>query len=398
MSNNSPTENNKILDFIKAPSKEIIIGLITTLLGGSMISYVISRIFIKSYMTTIGFNTLEYSALTNYETVALLTLAIFTVLLAIVFIFSFVPMYLRFTYNDTKPLFEEIHNEHSKYIDWFFFFCFLLPLGILILVFLEKSFKYYVLTGLSSGLIFLFILFKSWNSTKAEDKFKIIYNGFLFSMLTFLAFAPFLKVIETIDSLNVESWISYLIVSIVWVLLSASYGFRITKAQPIHYLIDIAVSILVLLGVIIMSTNTIKIPIANLVGIKDDEAHIYKISSDDFIDIENNIKAFWDDAYTSKPSPNNKPQNIESYYLASAVNSFNGDVYLYAQVIFRDGENAVLCPPYYRVGKDDHNETCFITKSAYLISTPLTIPTLDRNPKIKDKLWIPLKKIVAYKS
>ncbi|MGM8887227.1 hypothetical protein ACS8FD_14985, partial [Psychrobacter sp. 1U2] len=388
----SPTENNKVLDFIKAPSKEIIIGLIITLLSGSVISYVISRMFIKSYMTTIGFSTLEYSALTNYETVALLTLAILTVLLAIVFIFSFVPMYLRFTYNDTKPLFEETHNEYSKYIDWFFFFCFLLPLGVLILVFLDKSFEYYVLTGLSSGLIFLFILFKSWNSTKAEDKFKIIYNGFIFSMLTFLAFAPFLKVIETIDSLNVENWISYFIVSIVWVLLSASYGFRITKAQPIHYLIDIAVSILVLLGLIIMSTNTIKIPIANFVGIKDDEAHIYKISSDDFIDIESNIKAFWDDTYTSKPSPSNKLQNIESYYLASAVNSFNGDVYLYAQVIFRDDDNAIICPPLYKIGDNGQNETCFITKSAYLISTPLTMPTLDRNPKIEDKLWIPLKK------
>lgn len=392
MSNNSPTENNKVLDFIKASSKEIIIGLITTLLGGSVISYVISRIFIKSYMTTIGFNTLEYSALTNYETAALLTLAIFTVLLAIIFIFSFVPMYLRFTYNDTKPLFEEIHNKYSKYIDWFFFFCFLLPLGILILVFLEKSFEYYVLTGLSSGLIFLFILFKSWNSTKAEDKFKIIYNGFLFSMLTFLAFTPFLKVIETIDSLNVESWIFYLIVSIVWVLLSASYGFRITKAQPIHYLIDIAVSILVLLGVIIMSTNTIKIPIANFVGIKDDEAQIYKISSDDFIDIENNIKAFWDDSYSSKQPPNNQSKDTEGYYLASAINSLNEDIYLYAKVIFRDGEHAILCPPQYKVGKDEYNETCFITKSAYLIPTPLTMPTLNRNPKIKDKLWIPLKK------
>ena len=392
MSNNSPTENDKVLDFIKAPSKEIIIGLITTLLGGSVISYVISRIFIKSYMTTIGFNTLEYSALTNYETAALLTLAIFTVLLAIIFIFSFVPMYLRFTYNDTKPLFEEIHNKYSKYIDWFFFFCFLLPLGILILVFLEKSFEYYVLTGLSSGLIFLFILFKSWNSTKAEDKFKIIYNGFLFSMLTFLAFTPFLKVIETIDSLNVESWIFYLIVSIVWVLLSASYGFRITKAQPIHYLIDIAVSILVLLGVIIMSTNTIKIPIANFVGIKDDEAQIYKISSDDFIDIENNIKAFWDDSYSSKQPPNNQSKDTEGYYLASAINSLNEDIYLYAKVIFRDGEHAILCPPQYKVGKDEYNETCFITKSAYLIPTPLTMPTLNRNPKIKDKLWIPLKK------
>lgn len=392
MSNNSPTENNKVLDFIKAPSKEIIIGLIITLLSGSVISYVISRMFIKSYMTTIGFSTLEYSALTNYETVALLTLAIFTVLLAIVFIFSFVPMYLRFTYNDTKPLFEETHNKYSKYIDWFFFFCFLLPLGVLILVFLDKSFEYYVLTGLSSGLIFLFILFKSWNSTKAEGKFKIIYNGFLFSMLTFLAFAPFLKVIETIDSLNVESWISYFIVSIVWVLLSASYGFRITKAQPIHYLIDIAVSILVLLGLIIMSTNTIRIPIANFVGIKDDEGHIYKISSDDFIDIESNIKAFWDDTYTSKPSPSNKPQNIESYYLASAVNSFNGDVYLYAQVIFRDDDNAIICPPLYKIGDNGQNETCFITKSAYLIPTPLTMPTLDKNPKIEDKLWIPLKK------
>lgn len=392
MSNNSPTENNKVLNFIKAPSKEIIIGLITTLLSGSVISYVISRMFIKSYMTTIGFSTLEYSALTNYETVALLTLAIFTVLLAIVFIFSFVPMYLRFTYNDTKPLFEEIHNEYSKYIDWFFFFCFLLPLGILILVFLEKSFEYYVLTGLSSGLIFLFILFKSWNLTKAEDKFKIVYNGFLFSMLTFLAFAPFLKIIETIDSLNVESWTFYLVVSIVWVLLSASYGFRITKAQPIHYLIDIAVSILILLGVIIMSTNTIKIPIANFVGIKDDEAHIYKISSDDFIDIENNIKAFWDDAYSSKQPPNNQSKDTEGYYLASAINSLNEDIYLYAKVIFRDGEHAILCPPQYKVGQDEYNETCFITKSAYLVSTPLTMPTLDRNPKIKDKLWIPLKK------
>lgn len=392
MSNNSPTENNQILDFIRAPSKEIIIGLITTLLSGSVISYIFSRMFIKSYMKTIGFSTLEYSALTNCETVALITLAIFTVLIAIVFIFSFVPMYLRFIYNDTKPLFEEIHNKYSKYIDCFFFFCFLLPLGILILVFLEKSFEYYVSISLSSGLIFLFILFKSWNSTKAEDKFKIIYNGFIFSMLTFLAFAPFLKIIDTINSLNVESWISYLIVSIVWVLLSASYGFRITKAQPIHYLIDIAVSILVLLGVIIMSTNTIKIPIANFVGIKDDEAHIYKISSDEFIDIENNIKAFWDEAYSSKQPPNNQSKDTEGYYLASAINSLNGDIYLYAKVIFRDGEHAILCPPQYKVGKDEYNETCFITKSAYLIPTPLTMPTLDRNPKIKDKLWIPLRK------
>ncbi len=392
MSDNQLNERNNILKLIKNTSKDALIGLVATLLSGSVISYVISRMFIKSYMTTIGFSTLEYSALTNYETVALLTLAIFTVLLAVIFIFCFVPMYLRFTYNDTKPLFEETHNEYSKYIDCFFFFCFLLPLGILIFIYFEKSFEYYALTGLSSGLIFLFILLKSWNSTKAEDKFKIIYNGFLFSMLTFLAFAPFLKIIETIDSLNVEGWVSYLIVSIVWVLLSASYGFRITKVQPIHYLIDVAVSILVLLGVIIISTNTIKIPIANFVGIKDDEAHIYKISSDDFIDIENNIKAFWDDAYSSKQSPNNQSKDTESYYLASAVNSFNSDVYLYAQVIFRDNDNAIICPPLHKIGGNGKNETCFITKSAYLTPTSLTPPVLDENSKIIDKLWIPIVK------
>ena len=408
MSNNSPTENNKFLDFIKAPSKEIIIGLIATLLSGSVISYAISRIFIKSYVTTIGFDTLTYSTLINNETINILAFAIFMVFLIMVFTFSFVPAYLRFTYNKDLNLIQPLHNNFLDNIRIFItLLLFFIPLLFLITFYFSQNiylsllslFSVYIITAIIINLYLTRTFITTENRYKYHlksvfslDSIKIFGSIFLFFSLLSTSFLPFYYIILAIDNTNYPTSLSIVVAVAIWYVYSIISGMRVVEKEKINYAIDILIAILMFIAIMAYSIKTIEAPIATFVGIKDDNNYIYKVSSDDFINIESNIKAFWDDAYSSKQPPSNQSKGREGYYLASAMNSLNGDIYLYAKVIFRDGEHAILCPPQYKAGKDEYNETCFITKLAYLIPTPLTMPTLDRNPKIKDKLWIPLRK------
>lgn len=408
MSNNSSTENNRIIDFIKATSKEVFIGLVATLLSGSVISYVISRMFIKSYVTTIGFDTLTYNVLTDNETINILALAIFIVFLIMVFTFSFVPAYLRFIYNKDLDLIQSIHtNSLNKIRVYIISLLFFIPLILSIIFYFTQSlylsflplFIMYIITAIVINLHLTreFSTTKNryeyhWISLFSLDSIKIFGSLLIFFSLLFTSFLPFYYIILAIDNTNHPTFLSVVIVIAIWFVYSIISGMRVVEKEKVNYAIDILIAIFMFIAIMVFSIRTIETPIVTFVGIKDDNNYIYKVSSDDFIGIESNIKAFWSDTYSSKQPPNNQSKDTEGYYLASAINSLNGDIYLYAKVIFRDGEHAILCPPQYKVGKDEYNETCFITKSAYLIPTPLTMPTLDRNPKIKDKLWIPLKK------
>lgn len=408
MPNNSSTENNRIIDFIKATSKEVLIGLVATLLSGSVISYVISRMFIKSYVTTIGFDTLTYNVLTDDETINILALAIFIVFLIMVFTFSFVPAYLRFIYNKDLDLIQSIHtNSLNKIRVCIILLLFFIPLIFFIIFYFSQSlylsflplFIMYIITAIVINLHLTreFITTKNryqyyWISLFSLDSMKIFGSLLIFFSLLFTSFLPFYYIILAIDNTNHPTFLSVVVIIAIWFIYSIVSGMRVVEKEKVNYAIDILIAIFMFIVIIIYSIRTIEAPIATFVGIKDDNNYIYKVSSDDFIEIESNIKAFWDEAYSSKQPPKNHSKDTEGYYLASAINGLNGDIYLYAKVIFRDGEHAILCPPQYKVGKDEYNETCFITKSAYLIPTPLTMPTLDRNPKIKDKLWIPLKK------
>lgn len=392
MNDEPNTESQNPLNRLKVIFKDKAFELIGTLLSGSTISYVISRMFIKSYLTMIGFDTLIYDSLVDNNTVTLLAFSTFLVFLIIIFTFSFVPMYLRFIYNDTKPLFQNIHDNNIRIINWFLFLCFLLPLGILGLIYLERPTKYYIYTSFTSIVLFLYILFNTRSTTNNEQKFKIFFNGFIFSGLTFLALIPFLKIIEAVISINVNEWVKYIVISAIWIILSAIYGFRITKDEPKQYFLDIMISIFLLISISVISTNTIRNPIAEFVGIKDRTAHIYKVSADNFIEIDNNIKTFWKQTGALKTLPNKGSEHDDDYYLASAKSRYNGDVYFLAQIIFRDGDYSIICPPFYEVGKNKSRGQCFIIKSDSLEPTPLNQPAVNKNPNFIDKVWIPMPK------
>ncbi|MFC6205414.1 hypothetical protein ACFPZK_11930 [Psychrobacter urativorans] len=407
MSNNQQTEKNSVLELIKNTYKDVLIGLVATLLSGSAIAYVISRMFIKSYVKTIGFDTLTYNALINNETINILALAIFMVFLIMMFTFSFVPVYLRFTYNKNLNLIQPIHTNFLNHIRvYIILLLFFIPLIFLLTLHYSQNtylsflplFVIYITTAIVINLHLTrrFIATKNryeycWKSLFSLVSIKIFSSLLLFFSLLLTSFFPFYYIILAIDNTNHPTFLSVVVVIAIWYVYSIVSGVRIVEQKKVNYAIDILIALLMFIAIMAYSIKTIEAPIATFVGIKDDNTYIYKVSSDDFIEIESNIKAFWDDAYSSKQSPNNQSKDTGRFYLASAVNSFNGDIYLYAKVIFRDGENAVLCPPHYKVVKDERNQTCFITKLAYLTPTPLTMPALDRNPKIEDKLWIPLK-------
>lgn len=389
------TESRNPLNRLKVIFKDKAFELIGTLLAGSTISYIISRMFIKSYLTMIGFDTLIYDSLVDNDTVTLLTFSTFLVFLIVIFTFSFVPMYLRFIYNDTKPLFQDIHNTHIKTINWFLFLCFLLPLGILGLIYFDKSTEYYIYTGFIPIVLFIYISFKTWeiNEVNNDEKIaKIIFNGFIFSTLTFLALVPFLKIIEAVIFINVNEWVKYIVISAIWIILSAIYGFRITKDEPKQYFLDIMISIFLLISISVISTNTIRNPIAEFVGIKDRTAHIYRVSADNFIEIDSNIKTFWKQTGALKILPNKESECADDCYLASAKSRYSGDVYLLAQIVFRNTDHSIICPPFYETNKDFKTQQCFITNSEFVEPTPLDQPNIDKNPNFIDKVWIPVLK------
>lgn len=369
--------SKKLVDLIKETSWAIIAGL----LGSSVLAYLSSRFFIKFYLLEIGYSSLTYNALLDNSTVSALTFGIFTVLIGFLFALCIAPAILRWLYAEHLELYEEISQRHSKPISIFLSICLSLPLLVLIpeqyIPFFDtKHLIYFVFT---SFLLFIFFLLKTWEQTKPEEKFKLFFNGFMFGGVSFLAFYPFLILINALNYSDIPISFAYLIIVVTWLFYSIFNGFRVVSQEISQYFIDISIGVLVILEIIILSSNTIKVPIADFVGIKDAEAQIYEISQTDYERLNQKIIKFWNIGTTC--STNDKCTMISADYDKDCIEDCKKPAYLYGQVIFRDLTNAIICPPNYKFGKG-MNDRCLLIEQSKIKPTSQTVESLKENRHI----------------
>ncbi len=378
-SDQTPTASlsNKLVDLIKQKSWTIIGGL----LGSSIISYLSSRFFIKFYLLEIGYPSLTYNALLDNSTVSALTFGIFTVLIGFLFAFCIAPAILRWLYAEHLDLYEGISQRHSKPISIFLSICLSLPLLVLTpeqhVPFFDTKYLIYLI--FISSFLFIFFLFKTWRQTKPEEKFKLLLNGFMFGGVSFLAFYPFLILINALNYSEIPSSFAYLIIVVTWIAYSIFNGLRVVSQEIFQYFIDISIGVLVLLEIIILSSNTIKVPIAEFVGIKDAEAQIYEISQTDYEEMNQKIIKFWNIGATC--STNYNCTVVSADYDKNCVEDCENPVYLHGQVIFRDLTNVVVCPPNYKFGKG-MNDRCLLVEQSKIKPTSQTVESLKENRQV----------------
>ncbi|WP_186473798.1 hypothetical protein [Psychrobacter sp. KCTC 72983] len=255
---------NKLTSLLKESFWTILGGL----LGSSIVAYLSSRFFIKFYLIEIGYPSLTYSALLDNSTVSALTFGIFAVLIGFLFAFCVAPTVLRLLYTEKLKLYEEIHQDYKKPIIIFLSICLSLPLLVLIpeqyVPFFDTKHLIYLI--FTSSLLFTFFLFKTWKKTTIEEKFKLLFNGLLFGGVSFFAFYPFLILINALNYSDIPNLLAYPITIVIWMAYSIFNGVRVVSQEIFQYFIDISIGLLVLLEVIILSSNTIKVPIAEFVG------------------------------------------------------------------------------------------------------------------------------------
>lgn len=375
-SDQTPTNSmsNKLISLLKEKSWAILGGL----LGSSIIAYLSSRFFIKFYLLEIGYPSLTYSALLDNSTVSALTFGIFTVLISFLFAFCIAPSILRWLYAEQLDLYEEINQKYKKLISIFLSICLSLPLLILIpeqyIPFAKTKHLIYLI--FTSSFLFIFFLLKTWEQTKTEEKLKLLFNGFMFGGVSFLAFYPFLILINALNYSDIPSSFAYLIIIVTWVGYSIFNGLRVVSHEIFQYFVDISIGVLVLLEIIILSSNTIKVPIAEFVGIKDSGAKIYEISQTDYEELNQKISKFWHIGTTC--SANDNCTIISANYDKSCIEDCKNSVYLHGQVIFRDLTNAILCPPNYKFGKA-MNDRCLLIEQSTIKPTSQTVESLKEN-------------------
>ncbi len=369
--------SNKLVDLIKQKSWTIIGGL----LGSSIIAYLSSRFFIKFYLLEIGYPSLTYNALLDNSTVSALTFGIFTVLIGFLFAFCIAPAILRWLYAEHLDLYEGISQRHSKPISIFLSICLSLPLLVLIpeqyVPFFDTKYLIYLI--FISSFLFIFFLFKTWGQTKPTEKFKLSLNGFMFGGVSFLAFYPFLILINALNYSDIPSSFAYLIIVVTWIAYSIFNGLRVVSQEISQYFIDISIGVLVLLEIIILSSNTVKVPIAEFVGIKDTEAQIYEISQTDYEELNQKIIKFWNIGTIC--STNHKCTMVSADYDKNCVEDCKNPVYLHGQVIFRDLTNAIVCPPNYKFGKG-MNDRCLLVEQSKIKPTSQTVESLKENRQV----------------
>ncbi|MGA4438529.1 hypothetical protein [uncultured Psychrobacter sp.] len=368
---------NKLTSLLKESFWTILGGL----LGSSIVAYLSSRFFIKFYLIEIGYPSLTYSALLDNSTVSALTFGIFAVLIGFLFAFCVAPTVLRLLYTEKLKLYEEIHQDYKKPIIIFLSICLSLPLLVLIpeqyVPFFDTKHLIYLI--FTSSLLFTFFLFKTWKKTTIEEKFKLLFNGLLFGGVSFFAFYPFLILINALNYSDIPNLLAYPITIVIWMAYSIFNGVRVVSQEIFQYFIDISIGLLVLLEVIILSSNTIKVPIAEFVGIKDAEAQIYEVSQSDYDELNQKITKFWQVGKTC--STGDTCTMISADYDESCIEDCENSVYLQGQVIFRDLTNAIICPPNYKFGKE-MNDRCLLIEQSKIKPTSQTAASLKENSHV----------------
>lgn len=376
-SNNTVSETQNLqsiaLNFIKDYGKNILISLLPI----TAILYVVSQLYLKSYIDFIKLNGIAYNVLVGGNNVNLITLGFVSILLSFVFTFIIAPILLRFIYNKAKPSFIEIHNTHQRKIDVaicvYFFLVFLsvfIKENLLIIIWLYLSIP---------TIISFYIVWKNRNNINIDRKVDFVIGGIMTSCIVFLLFYPFIFLMQAINNTNTNDWLAYITLFIAWLLFSIFYGLRITDNDKKHYFIDFVCTIYFLFNIFVFSSNTFKIAIAEFIGLKDKQPYVYAISEKNFVEIKNNIDAHWHYYQDSK----NDKENI----LLHSKRKSDNQVYLNAQIIFRNDKIAVICPPDYNIIYQKL-EVCFITNQEYLTPTAMTPIHIDNPSLFIDKKWV----------
>lgn len=367
---------NMILNFAKDYGKNILISLLPI----TAILYVVSQLYLKSYIDFIKLNGITYNVLVASNNVNLITLGFASILLSFVFTFIIAPILLRLIYNKSKPFFIEIHNNHQRKIDVAICIYFLL---VFLSVSIKENLTIIIWLYLSiPTIISFFIIWKNRNNINFDKGIDFVMGGIMTSCIVFLLFYPFIFLIQAINNTNTNDWLAYITLFIAWLLFSIFYGLRITDNDKKHYFIDFVCTIYFLFNIFVFSSNTFKIAIAEFIGLKDKNSYVYAISEKDFAEIKNNLNTHW---YYYQDSKDNK-DNVLLYAKRKSDNQF----YLNTQIIFRNDKIVVLCPPDYKIVKQKP-EVCFIAKQQYLMPTTLTETNL-RNTS----LFSEIKEVAKY--
>ena len=379
----------KILPFLKERLLSIIIGL----LSGSVIAFIASRLFIRSYLSEIGFESLVYTALSNNQTTPTITLGIFSVILIFILNFSLMPMLLRAIYQNFIKTFElqQINENFYAYISLYFTFFLMLPILYLVKFYIgiDIPSEFFVFSQLLNTIPFILFAIEKRHAFSFEKLFNMFSVGVFFSLIAVTMIFPFFLLLDLSHYSLQINWtqnyksnmfLSQFFYIMLWILFAALTGFRITTGEKFHYFLDLAIALFLLFIALFFSTNALKVSIAEFTGIKDKEARIYKISENDFHTIEKSIKLLWN---INNGSNECKKQNDNNKcYLVFSINNLNKDTFIQAKVFFRDENNTILCPPnLYFVGQNI--ESCFLLKTETLSPTSQTYKSLEKNKNFK---------------
>ncbi|WP_434352748.1 hypothetical protein VH441_05945 [Psychrobacter sp. HD31] len=375
---NETTEQPQTLITTKfiALIKERIWLIIGSLLSSSILAYIFSRFFIKTYLDEIGYPSLIYSSLLDSSTVSVLTLGILSVVIGFLFVFVIVPSSLRVLYFHHIKLYEKIHKKET--IGFFLFFYFASPLLMLIP---NKSISYMGITYLVLLLFIVsYVVFIIWTKLTCRNKLTLLFSVFLFFLVTLLIFYPFLIFLQAIKYSDVSQEKNSYAIVFLWIAYSFFTAIRITFNEKIQYLVDLIIATLVMVGLMTLSSNTLKSPIAESIGIKDKDAKIYQFSQSNYDELSPSIQTFWQFETSCNIGDKNCSMLVANYDV-SCTKDCDNPVYLNSQVIFRDNKNAIICPPNYEFGKN-MNDRCLLIDQDILIPTSQTVEGLINNKKI----------------
>lgn len=393
--------NDQLLDSLKKKLIDNSLGLTAGIISISAISYVLSRVFIKLYLEMINYNTLGYVALSNTDTSSLFFFGILMVLLALVLLTTLVPACLRQIYLGFDTPFAKVHT--NKIVDCLIIAAFIsvFVISIIYIYYIQNA---WIINSIAILPIAAFVYkYKNTkiitihetpivkqkrlylNTTKKLNKLKFhkelnkkhylknsIFQGCLFALTMTLLIAPCILLIVFINQSKFikevhSSDLPVILASLfIWIIYSFLYGSRITKPSAKHYLYDILFSLALVYFLAIINLSTFIISIAQFVDIKDKTSNLYKISNQNYSEISEDLDLFWKNNY----------RNLKSAKLCQPLTkTINDYTFLQAQVIFRDSDIAILCPPDINI-KDASTEECLIIDRKKMISTSKTMENL----------------------
>lgn len=389
------TDDN-LLGSIKNKLLDNSLELIASIISISAISYVLSRIFIKLYLQMIGFESLGYSALSNNDTSSLFFFGILIILLSVILLSALVPACLRQIYLESKTPNENADEKTVRYLIVASFIIVLI--SCIIFIIYKQSLWVFIFIAIPPVFLFIYryfslrrttilknMIFIHNNETVVLSKpkpyivfntskylIKYIFTGLLFALTMTLLIAPCILLIVFIDQSKFIRDIyssNYLVISVallIWLIYSFSYGSRISKLATKHYLYDIAISFAFLYFLALINISTFVMSIAQFVDIKDKTTNLYKIHNDDYKQISKEINHFWQDKYVSIPT---------SYKCQPLQKTINDYTFLQAQIIFRDNNIVVMCPPNTDI-INENTDQCFIVDQSKITSTSKSISRL----------------------